>query len=62
MRAIALIMNYLLASGERYLIGRGQTNRGYKNTNPDTGIHLLIFISHKTNQIFDRYLDWSDPD
>ena len=33
---------------------RGQTNRGYKNTNPDTDIHLLIFVSYKWNRILEK--------
>ena len=34
------------------LLSRGQTNMGYKNTNPD--IHLLIFVSYKRNRILEE--------
>ena len=33
---------------------RGQTNWGYKNTNQDTDIHLLIFVCYKQNRILDK--------
>ena len=35
-------------------LGRSKTNRVYKNTNPDTDIHLLIFVSYKRNRIFEK--------
>ena len=32
--------------------GRGQTDRGYKKTEPDPDIGSLLFVSFKRNRIF----------
>ena len=39
---------------ELTVCSRGQMNRGYKNMNPDTDIHFLIFISYKRNRILEK--------
>ena len=39
---------------QTFTLTRGQTNKGYKNTNPDKDIHLLIFVSYTWKRILEK--------